>query len=79
MWPGPARTSLNPIQEVSAALKRVEAGFSTAQRETAEMTGGDYMRNMEQRMMEAEKMRQLREILSPPLPPKTGSQSPEDR
>lgn len=79
MWPGPARTSLNPIQEVSAALKRVEAGFSTAQRETAEMTGGDYMRNMEQRMMEAEKMRQLREILNPPLPPKTGSQSPEDR
>lgn len=63
VWPGPARTSLNPIQEVSAAIKRVEAGFSTAQRETAEMTGGDYMRNMEQRMMEAEKMRQLREIL----------------
>lgn len=76
VWPGPARTSLNPIQEVSAALKRVEAGFSTAQRETAEMTGGDYMRNMEQRMMEAEKMRQLLEILNPP--PKTGSQSPEE-
>ena len=76
VWPGPARTSLNPIQEVSAALKRVEAGFSTAQWETAEMTGGDYMRNMEQRMMEAEKMRQLLEILNPP--PKTGSQSPEE-
>lgn len=68
-WPGPARTSLNPIQEVGAAIKRVEAGFSTAQRETAEMTGGDYMRNMEQRMMEAEKMRQLREILNPTPPP----------
>ena len=68
-WPGPARTSLNPVQEVSAALQRVEAGFSTAQRETAEMTGGDYMRNMEQRMMEAEKMRQLREILNPAPPP----------
>ena len=69
VWPGPARTSLNPVQEVSAALQRVEAGFSTAQRETAEMTGGDYMRNMEQRMMEAEKMRQLREILNPAPPP----------
>ena len=76
VWPGPARTSLNPIQEVSAALKRVEAGFSTAQRETAEMTGGDYMRNMEQRMMEAEKMRLLLEILNPP--PNTGSQSPDE-
>ena len=48
---------------------RVDAGYSTAQRETAEMTGGDYMRNMEQRMMEAEKMRQLREILNPAPPP----------
>ena len=47
---------------------RVDAGYSTAQRETAEMTGGDYMRNMEQRMMEVEKIRQLREILNPPAP-----------
>lgn len=82
VWPGPARTSLNPVQEVSAAIQRVEAGFSTAQRETAEMTGGDYMRNMEQRLMEAEKMRKLREILNPapqtaqpqntPKPPRDG-------
>ena len=78
-WPGPARTSLNPVQEVSAALQRVEAGFSTAQRETAEMTGGDYMRNMEQRMMEAEKMRQLREILNPaPPPPPPGTQKEQE-
>ena len=79
VWPGPARTSLNPVQEVSAALQRVEAGFSTAQRETAEMTGGDYMRNMEQRMMEAEKMRQLREILNPaPPPPPPGTQKEQE-
>jgi lambda family phage portal protein len=76
VWPGPARTSLNPVQEVSAAIQRVEAGFSTAQRETAEMTGGDYMRNMEQRMMEAEKMRKLREILNP-APPPTPTPTPE--
>lgn len=69
VWPGPARTSLNPKDEVEAAIMRVDAGYSTAQRETAEMTGGDYMRNMEQRMMEAEKMRQLREILNPTPPP----------
>lgn len=48
---------------------RVDAGYSTAQQETAEMTGGDYMRNMEQRMMEAKKMRQLLEILNPTPPP----------
>ncbi len=78
VWPGPARTSLNPIQEVSAALQRVEAGFSTAQRETAEMTGGDYMRNMEQRMMEVEKMRKLREILNP-TPPAPAKETPKEQ
>ena len=36
-WNGPARTNLNPVQEVSAAVKRVEAGFSTAEQETAQM------------------------------------------
>jgi len=76
VWPGPARTSLNPKDEVEAAIMRVDAGYSTAQRETAEMTGGDYMRNMEQRMMEAEKMRQLREILNP-APPPTPTPTPE--
>ena len=34
-WNGPARTNLNPVQEVDAAVKRVDAGFSTAQEETA--------------------------------------------
>ena len=29
-WNGPARTNLNPVQEVDAAVKRVDAGFSTA-------------------------------------------------
>ena len=29
-----ARTNLNPVQEVTAAIKRVEACFSTAQEET---------------------------------------------
>lgn len=78
-WPGPARTSLNPVQEVSAAFQRVEAGFSTAQRETAEMTGGDYMRNMEQRMMEAEKMRKLRDILNQTQPPAQTPGPQEDK
>ena len=78
VWPGPARTSLNPKDEVEAAIMRVDAGYSTAQRETAEMTGGDYMRNMEQRMMEAEKMRKLREILNPTPPPTTTPEPKQD-
>lgn len=65
-WNGPARTNLNPIQEITAALKRVEAGFSTAQEETAQMTGGDYTRNIRQRMIEAKRKREVDEIGGPP-------------
>lgn len=63
-WNGPARTNLNPVQEVEAAIKRVEAGFSTAQQETAQMTGGDYNRNIEQRVMEAKRKRKVDEIVN---------------
>lgn len=65
-WPGPARTSLNPVQEISAATKRVEAGFSTAQEETAQMTGGNYNRNIRQRIAEATRKREVDEITNLP-------------
>lgn len=60
-WNGPARTALNPSQEVEAAMKRVEAGFSTAQEETAQLTGGDYNRNIRQRLTEAQRRREVEE------------------
>ena len=63
-WNGPARTNLNPVQEVEAAIKRVDACFSTAKEETAQMTGGDYNRNIRQRAMEARRKREVDEILS---------------
>ena len=58
-WPGPSQTSLNPVQEVAAAIKRVEQGFSTAQEETAKMTGGNYNRNIRQRAAEARRKREV--------------------
>ena len=61
-WNGPARTNLNPVQEVEAAIKRVDACFSTASEETAQMTGGDYNRNIRQRAMEARRKREVDEI-----------------
>lgn len=67
-WNGPARTNLNPVQEVEAAIKRVNAGFSTAQEETAQMTGGDYNRNIRQRVMEAKRQREVDEITNPQEP-----------
>lgn len=66
VWNGPARTNLNPVQEVTAAEKRVAAGFSTAQEETAQMTGGDYTRNIRQRAIEATQKREVDEIVNPP-------------
>jgi lambda family phage portal protein len=65
VWNGPARTNLNPVQEVSAAVQRVEAGFSTADEETAQMTGGSYSTNIRQRKIEAAQMREVKEIQDP--------------
>lgn len=53
------------MQEVDAAIKRVEAGFSTAQEETAQMTGGDYNRNIKLRVAEAKRKREVDEIGKP--------------
>lgn len=64
-WNGPARTNLNPVQEVDAAIKRVGACFSTAQEETAQMTGGDFNRNVRQRAIEAKRKREVDEIVDP--------------
>jgi len=41
-WYGPAMPILNPVQEVTAAEKRVANRFSTRTREAAEMTGMDF-------------------------------------
>ena len=48
--------------QAGAAIKRVDAGFSTAQEETAQMTGGDYNRNIKLRVTEAKRKREVDEI-----------------
>ena len=84
-WNGPARTAMNPSQEVEAAMKRVEAGFSTAAEETAQLTGGDYNRNIRQRLLEAKRKREVTEASTPPQlqeqsqdPPPDGGQKQEE-
>lgn len=61
-WNGPARTNLNPVQEVDAAVKRVAAGFSTADQETATMNGGSYAANIRQRVIEARMKKEVDDI-----------------
>lgn len=67
-WNGPSRTALNPSQEVEAAVKRVDAGFSTAEDEAAQMTGSDYRKNIRKRVTEAKLKREVDEIARLPGP-----------
>jgi lambda family phage portal protein len=55
-WFGPTQGQLDPLKEVKAAEARVKNGFSTRQRETMELTGGDWELNHRQRVKE-ERMR----------------------
>lgn len=55
-WNGPSQGQIDPLKEVNAAAKRVDEGFSTRARETAELTGGDFWRNVPQRIREEKAM-----------------------
>jgi lambda family phage portal protein len=54
-WIGPARGQIDELKEVNAAIKRMKSGLSTLQRETAEMTGGDWETNHPQQVKEYKK------------------------
>lgn len=58
-WNGPARTNLDAKKEIEAAILRMEKGISTAEQETAQMTGGSWRANMRQRKSETEKMKEV--------------------
>jgi len=45
IWVGEAPSQLDPVKEVSAAVTRVEKGFSTVDEETVLLTGGDFQAN----------------------------------
>ncbi|WP_313891132.1 phage portal protein [Psychrobacillus sp.] len=55
-WNGPTQGQLDPEKEVRAAELRVKGGYSTRTRETTELTGGDFFKNHDLRVME-EKVR----------------------
>ncbi len=57
-WIGPAKGMINEKDEVAAAVSRIQNRLSTLDRETAELTGGDWEANVrqqekEQRVLEA--------------------------
>ena len=55
-WNGPAQGCLNPVQEVSASVKRIENGLSTREDECAMMNGSDYEDNTRTLAGENEKL-----------------------
>lgn len=61
-WNGPARGTLDPVKEVTAAEKRVANGLSTRAAETMEITGGDYYSNIEQLKQEEKKLKEVKDI-----------------
>jgi lambda family phage portal protein len=58
-WNGPAQGQLNPTVEVEAAKLKVENGFSTREKETIEMNGGNFDSNVEQLLLENQKMNKI--------------------
>lgn len=57
-WTGPAQGCLNPVQEVSAAVKRIKNGLSTHEDECAAMNGSDYEDNVRTLENENERLAQ---------------------
>ncbi len=47
-WIGPSPGQIDPVREVNAAILRSEHGFSTRERETIELTGGNWDDNINQ-------------------------------
>lgn len=60
-WNGPAQGLLNPVQEVTAAEKRVQNGFSTRDREAMEMNGSNFYRNAAQLKREEKLLQEVKE------------------
>jgi len=62
-WHGPSQGQIDPLREVTAAVRRIEAELSTREREAAEMTGTDYNVNHRQRVKEETMRRELTAII----------------
>lgn len=61
-WNGPSAGQLDPKKEVEAAELRVQGGFSTREKETRELTGGDFGKNMKQRKREERLLKEVNAV-----------------
>lgn len=77
-WNGPAQGMIDPEKEVDAAEKRVILGVSTRQRETIEMTGGDFDSNVAQLAREKQLMEAAGILTAAPVKKKEEKNQGED-
>lgn len=81
IWTGASAGSLDPQKEVAAADAKVKSGFSTIERESAELNGSNYRDNIRQQSLEQVEFDEAGLIYPPyrsggggfgsPAPPKT--------
>lgn len=58
-WNGPSPGQVDPVKEVNAAVLRINNGLSTREKETTELTGGDFDSNIKQLNRESKLMADL--------------------
>jgi lambda family phage portal protein len=58
-WNGPAQGQLDPKKEAEAAEMRIQSGFSSRERESMEMNGSDFYRNIQQLRQEQKLMKEV--------------------
>jgi capsid protein len=75
MWIGPGRGQINEVQEVEAAVLRIDNNLSTKAQETASLNGGDFETNVRTRRRE---MAAERDLLAEQQALKAPSREPSD-
>jgi lambda family phage portal protein len=68
IWTGTSAGSLDPQKEVAAADMKVKCGFSTIERESAELNGSNYSDNIRQQSREQTEFEEA-ELIFPPYRP----------
>jgi pyruvate/2-oxoglutarate dehydrogenase complex dihydrolipoamide acyltransferase (E2) component len=72
IWTGSSAGSLDPQKEVAAADLKVTCGFSTIERESAELNGSNYRDNILQQSVEQDEFDEAG-LIYPPYRPQRGT------
>jgi capsid protein len=71
-WQGSTMGSVDPKKEAEAAVIKINASLSTAEREAAEINGSDVFENMAQRQREFNN-EPVRKVKAAPIQPQKGA------